>query len=165
MPPISHKKSNVMRLLESRGIPYQAYAYSTAIRSAAEVAPALGFPPHEVYKTLVVLPPRGRPLLVLIPGPGVLDLKRLAQVVGEKKLRMATQREAEEFTGLRVGGISALALLERGFQVYIDRAAEKLSAFVVSAGQRGMNVCLRVDDFVRLAKARFADASVEQENV
>jgi Cys-tRNA(Pro)/Cys-tRNA(Cys) deacylase len=165
MSPTSRKKSNVMRLLECRRMPYQVYTYATDLRSAEEVAPVLGFPPQEVYKTLVVLPPRGRPLLVLIPGPYVLDLKRLAQAIGEKKLRMATHREAEDLTGLQVGGISALALRDRGFQVYLERAAEKLSAFVVSAGQRGMNVCLRVDDFVRLTKARFVAASVDRENL
>jgi Cys-tRNA(Pro)/Cys-tRNA(Cys) deacylase len=78
MSPTSHKKSNVMRLLESRRIPYQVYTYATDIRSAEDIASVLGFPPHEVYKTLVVLPPQGRPLLALIPGPDVLDLKRLA---------------------------------------------------------------------------------------
>jgi Cys-tRNA(Pro)/Cys-tRNA(Cys) deacylase len=165
MSPTSHKKSNVMRLLESRRIPYQVYTYATDIRSAGDIASVLGFPPREVYKTLVVLPPQGRPLLVLIPGPYVLDLKRLAQAIGEKKLRMATHREAEELTGLQVGGISALTLLDGGFQVYLDRSAENLSAFVVSAGQRGMNLRMRVDDFVRLTKARFVEASVVRENV
>jgi Cys-tRNA(Pro)/Cys-tRNA(Cys) deacylase len=165
MSPISHKKSHVMRLLESRRIPYQVYTYATDIRSAEEVAPALGFPRYEVYKTLVVLPPRGKPLLVLIPGPHVLDLKRLAQAVGAKKLRMATHREAEALTGLQVGGISALALLDRGFRTYLDRSAEPLPAFVVSAGQRGVNLRLQVDDFVRLTTARFVEASVDRENV
>jgi Cys-tRNA(Pro)/Cys-tRNA(Cys) deacylase len=165
MSPTSHKKSNVMRLLESRRVPYQVYTYSTDIRSAEEVAPVLGFPALEAYKTLVVLPPQGRPLLVLIPGPYVLDLKRLARAVGAKKLRMATHREAEELTGLQVGGISALALLDRGFQVYLDRSAQTLSAFAVSAGQRGMNLRLRVDDFVSLTEARFVEASVDREDV
>jgi Cys-tRNA(Pro)/Cys-tRNA(Cys) deacylase len=165
MPPLSHRKSKVMRLLESRRVPYQVYTYSTDMRSAEAVAPVLGVPPPEVYKTLVGLPPRGRPMLGLIAGPYVLDLKRLAQAIGERKLRMATHREAEDLTGLQVGGISALALLDRGFQVYLDRSAAKLSAFVVSAGQRGMNLRLRVDDFVRLTKARFVAAAVGRENV
>jgi Cys-tRNA(Pro)/Cys-tRNA(Cys) deacylase len=78
---------------------------------------------------------------------------------------MATHREAEELTGLQVGGISALTLLDGGFQVYLNRSAENLSAFVVSAGQRGMNLRMRVDDFVRLTKARFVEASVARENV
>src|SRR5919108_3016255 len=148
------KKSNVIRMLESRHISCQAYTYATDIRSAEDVAQALGVPAHEVYKTLVVLPPRGKPLLVIIPGPWALDLKRLAQALGEKRLRMATHQEAEELTGLQVGGISALALLDRGFRVYVEQAARALTEFVVSAGQRGMNLRLRIDDFMRLTKAR-----------
>jgi Cys-tRNA(Pro)/Cys-tRNA(Cys) deacylase len=158
-------KPNVIRLLEARQIPYQAYTYAPDIRSAADVAQVLGVPGREVYKTLVVLPPRGKPLLVLIPGSCALDLKRLAQALGEKKLRMATHREAEELTGLRVGGISALALLDRGFQVYVDRAAQGLTEFVVSAGQRGIKLRVRIDDFVCLTKAQFVEAAVDREDV
>jgi Cys-tRNA(Pro)/Cys-tRNA(Cys) deacylase len=72
---------------------------------------------------------------------------------------MATRREAEELTGLQVGGISALALLDRGFQVYIDQVAQTITAFVVSAGQRGRNLRLRVDDFMAVTNARFVEAS------
>lgn len=159
------KKSNVIRLLEVRQIPYQAYTYAPDIRSAEDVAQVIGMPAREVYKTLVVLPLRGKPLLVIIPGSCALDLKRLAQSLGEKKLRMAAHKEAEQLTGLQVGGISALALLDRGFQVYVDGAAQALTEFVVSAGQRGMNLRLRIDDFVRLTKARFVEAAVDREDV
>jgi Cys-tRNA(Pro)/Cys-tRNA(Cys) deacylase len=157
------KKSNVLRWLESRHIPYQAYMYATDTRSAEDVADVLGLPTREVYKTLVVLPPHGKPLLIIIPGPSALDLKRLAQAPGIKSLRMATHREAEELTGLQVGGISALALLDRGFQVYVDRAAQRLTTLVVSAGQRGMNIRLRVDDFMRVTQAGFVDASIDRD--
>jgi len=136
--------------------------YATAIRSAEEVAHVLGIPASEVYKTLVVLPSHGKPLLMTIPGPRALDLKRLTQGLGTKKLRMATEREAEELTGFQVGSISALALLDRGFLVYVDQAAQTLTAFVVSAGQRGTNVRLRIDDFMRVTPAKFVDASVNR---
>jgi Cys-tRNA(Pro)/Cys-tRNA(Cys) deacylase len=157
----SPKKSNVMRLLEARHIPYQAYTYSAEIRSAEDVAQVLGVPAHQVLKTLVVLPTRGKPLLVIIPGPCALDLKRLAHALGEKRLRMATQKEAEALTGLQVGGISALALLDRGFRIYVDRAAAGLAAVIVSAGQRGMNLRLRTADFVRVTQARLVAAAVD----
>jgi Cys-tRNA(Pro)/Cys-tRNA(Cys) deacylase len=74
---------------------------------------------------------------------------------------MATQREAEALTGLQVGGISALALLDRGFRVYVDQVAQTITAFVVSAGQQGMNLRLCVDDFMRVTKARFIEASID----
>ena len=102
----------------------------------------------------------GKPLLMIIPGPWELDLKGLAQALGTKELRMATQREAEALTGLQGGGISALALLGRSFQVYVEQSAQSLTTFVVSAGQRGINVWLRVSDFMSMTHAKFADAAV-----
>jgi Cys-tRNA(Pro)/Cys-tRNA(Cys) deacylase len=156
-------KSNVLRLLAARKVPYEALTYSEEIHSAEGAAEAMGVPPHQVYKTLVVLRERGRPLLVLVPAGRQLDLRRLARSVGEKKLHMATQREAEAFTGLLVGGISALALTSRGFQVYVDASAADLDEFYVSAGRRGLNVRLPVASFLQLTAARLVVAAAEEE--
>ncbi|MGC8879210.1 MAG: aminoacyl-tRNA deacylase [Anaerolineae bacterium] len=155
----SKDKTNALRILEAHGIPYQLFTFSPEIHSAIEVAQALGLPPHEVYKTLVVLRPQGRPLLVMIAGDRELDLKRVAAAVGEKRLRMATQREAEALTGLQVGGISALALLGRPFDVFIDCSALALQHIVVSAGRRGMNVRLAMDDLLRVTRAHVIEAT------
>jgi prolyl-tRNA editing enzyme YbaK/EbsC (Cys-tRNA(Pro) deacylase) len=59
----------------------QTHTYATDIRSAHDVAHVLGIPAYAVYQTLVVLPPHGKPLLMIIPGPWALDLKRLAQAL------------------------------------------------------------------------------------
>ncbi|MCS7259561.1 MAG: aminoacyl-tRNA deacylase [Anaerolineae bacterium] len=155
-------KTNALRLLGVHRVPYQLFTVPPEIHSATEVAQALGLPPHEVYKTPVVLRPQGRPLLVMVAGDRELDLKRVAAAVGEKKVRMATQRKAEALTGLQVGGISALALLDRPFDVCIDRAAQALSHIVVSAGKRGMNVRVAVDDLVRLTRARVIAATASE---
>jgi Cys-tRNA(Pro)/Cys-tRNA(Cys) deacylase len=69
---------------------------------------------------------------------------------------MATQKEAESLTGLLVGGIGALALLNRGFEIWIDPAAQAHERICVNAGQRGINLELRVDDLVRVTSARWA---------
>jgi len=157
-------KNNVLRLLEARKVAYQAFSYSEEIHSAEEAAEAMGVPPEQVYKTLVVLRERGRPLLVMVPGGRQLDLRLLARALGEKKLRMATQREAEELTGLLVGGISALALLNKGFQVCIDASARRHEQVHVSAGQRGLNVRLSVADLIRLTGARVVEAVAETQS-
>lgn len=146
-----------MRVLDAQKIAYEAKFYSDEIHSAIEAAEALGVPPVHVFKTLVVMPEseKGRPLLVVVPGTQELDLKLLGQQpeVGEKKLRMATQREAEGLTGLLVGGISALALLQKNFRVFIDRSALELDQMYVNGGQRGVNVRLAPTDFIRVTKA------------
>ena len=150
------QRTNSMRLLESRRVPYTAHYFSPSIHSADGVAEALGVPAAQVFKTLVALPQRGKPLLAIVPGDRELDLKALAKAAGDKKVHMATQKEAEALTGLQVGGISALALLDKGFRVFLDASAEGFDTILVSAGERGINLQLPVADLVRLTRARLA---------
>lgn len=153
-------KTNAARMLEARGIAYRATVYdpSGAFHSADEAAELLGAPAEAVYKTLVVLREtirRERPLLVLVPSRAQLDLKLLARGLGEKKVRMATQREAEGLTGLQVGGISALAVRPGAFDVYLDESARARETIHVSAGVRGVDFELRVTDLVAVTGARW----------
>ena len=155
------KKLNSLRLLETHGIAHEVRHFPETVLTATGVAEYLGMPAAQVYKTLVVLPLHGKPLLVMLAGNRELHLKRLAQALGEKKLRMATQKEAEALTGLKVGGISALALRHRGFRVYLDQAAADLDAILVSAGQRGVDVRLKVADLLRATGAVFVEATAD----
>jgi Cys-tRNA(Pro)/Cys-tRNA(Cys) deacylase len=154
-------KTLAMRILEGRKVRFDVIAFPETIHDALGVAEYAGVQPSLVFKTLVVLAPdRGaRPMLILIPGGMTLDLRRAAEKLGFKRLQMASQAEAERLTGLKVGGISALSLLSKGFAVHLDRSAESLASIVVSAGQRGLNVRLRVEDFRRLTGAAWLDAA------
>ncbi|MGE5262247.1 MAG: YbaK/EbsC family protein [Acidobacteriota bacterium] len=157
-------KLNSMRLLESRKIPYVAKTYDTSgeFHSATDAAHLLGAPVQSVYKTLVILrelPKKGKPVLVMIASEREVDLKHLARSLHEKKLRMATQREAESLTGLQVGGISALALMNRGFEICIDEPALTLEQIHISAGQRGIDLQLAVRDLIDLTRARVVRAT------
>jgi Cys-tRNA(Pro)/Cys-tRNA(Cys) deacylase len=151
-------KNNVTRLLDSRRIAYQIFTfdYDAGVDSAVKVADAIGIPAEQVFKTLVVEPedPNRKPLLVVIPGPDNLDLKRLARTARLKKARMATHGRAEALTGLQTGGISPLALINKGFDVYLDAQAEAFERIAVSAGERGANVLLPVADLIKLTRAR-----------
>ena len=146
-------KTLAMRVLDGQKVPYEVLRFSPEIHSTGGVAGALGLLPEEVYKTLVVVRPLGKPLLVMVPADRELDLKRLARAVREKKLKMASHREAEALTGLQVGGISALALLNKGFQICILREAQALRHIVVSAGRRGVDLRLAVEDLISVTGA------------
>jgi Cys-tRNA(Pro)/Cys-tRNA(Cys) deacylase len=153
------EKLNSMRILEQHKVDYQVRDFPDAIHSADGVADYFGLPREMVYKTLVVLPPQGKPMLVLVAGNRELDLKTLAKNVGQKKVQMATKKEAESLTGLQTGGISALALLHKNFQVYIDQPVLELERVLVSAGKRGVNLELLVQDLIRITKAKVIEAS------
>jgi Cys-tRNA(Pro)/Cys-tRNA(Cys) deacylase len=148
-----------MRLLDQRRVTYEPFYYDPAIHSAVEVAEALGVPADRVYKTLVMLRGRGRPLLVMVPGSTEVDPRRLAQSLGEKSVQMAPKRDAERLTGLLVGGIGALALLHKPFEVCIDRAALAHDWILVNGGRRGVNLKIAVKDLIDLTRARPVEAA------
>ena len=154
-------KTNAMRVLDARNISYTALTYDDAVKSGQGVSDALGVPLTQVFKTLVVMRERGRPIIAMVPSDRELDLKKTAAAVGEKRVRMATQREAESKTGLLVGGIGALALLDKPFDVYLDASAQQFEEILVNGGQRGVNLKLRVSDLVAVTKAQVADVSTK----
>jgi len=155
-------KNNVTRLLDSRKVAYSTNEYDgSTFHSADEVAQLIGVPVEQVYKTIVVLreDKTRKPLLVLVAAPHEIDLKKLAASLGEKKLRIAKHDEAEKLTGLQVGGISALALLNKPFEVCLDRSALNLEHIHLSGGQRGLDVQLGVKDLLALTKATVVEAT------
>jgi Cys-tRNA(Pro)/Cys-tRNA(Cys) deacylase len=156
-------KTNAARRLEALGIAHRVTIYDPAgaFHGADEAAALLGAPAATVYKTLVVLrdaPARGKPLLVLVPSDREVNLRRLATGLGEKRLRMATRREAEALTGLRVGGISALAIRRGTFEVLVDDSAGAQGRIHVSAGTRGVDLELSVADLLTVTGARLIGA-------
>ena len=148
-------KNNVTRILDSHGISYQAFELPPEKLGALEVANILGVAPELVYKTIVVSrEARGKPILALVPGHSELDLKALARVLGEKKVYLATHKQAEQLTGLKTGGISPLALINRGFQVVVDISAKSLSEIYLSGGQRGLNIRIPPEALITLTNAK-----------
>ncbi len=152
-------KTNAMRVLDARKIDYTGLEYDPAIHSDHGVSEALSVPAAQVFKTLVVMRERGRSILVMVPSDRELDLKKMAAAVGEKRVRMASQREAESKTGLLVGGIGVLALLDKGFDVYLDAAAQQFDQILVNGGQRGINLQLKVSDLIDVTRAKIADVT------
>ena len=153
------KKLNSMRVLDSEGVSYDVLDFPDSIHTAQDVAQYVGVTASEVYKTLVLMTAKRTPLLIMVPADHDLQVKRLAQVIGDKKLRMATHKEAEAVTGLKVGGISSLALRHRRFPIYIAHTATDLDHLLVSAGQRGVNLRLKVADLMRVTGAIAVDVT------
>lgn len=152
--------NNVTRFLDSRKIPYTAFELPVEKIGALETAQMLGVSPSLIYKTIVIQREKtGKAVLAVIPGDHEVNLKSLAAVLGEKKLKLPTQREAEQLTGLQAGGISPLALLNKGFQMVVSNEALNHDEIHISGGQRGLNIRLPVDRLLDLTHARTAAIS------
>ncbi len=147
--------NNITRLLDAKKVPYAAFELPAEKLGAVETARVLNVPLDQVFKTIVVTrEAKGKPILAVIPGSAEVDIKLLAKSLDEKKLHLPTEREAELLTGLQAGGISPLALINKGFQVVIDSSASEFREIHISGGRRGLNIRLPVEALVTLTNAR-----------
>lgn len=146
--------NNVTRFLDSKKIAYTAFELPSEKAGAARTAEILKVPLHQIFKTIVLRRDKpGKAILAVVPGDQTVDLKRVAQALNEKKVYLTTQNEAEQLTGLLAGGISPLALMNKGFQVVLDESAMEFDEIHISGGQRGLNLRLKVSDLILLTQA------------
>ncbi len=139
------------------GLPYSLHRYHHDQRAGSygvEAATALGVPPSQVFKTLVVAVD-GQLVTAVVPVAGQLNLKALADAVGGKKGEMANTAVAERATGYIVGGISPIAQ-RKPLPVVLDSSAAGLEAIYCSAGQRGLQVKLTPEDLILATGAKLA---------
>lgn len=151
--------NNVTRFLDAHHVSYTAHELPAEKLGALNTAHLLNVPEEQVFKTIVTKREKGKPVLVVIPGTRVVDLKLLASFLGEKKMHLPTEREAEQMTGLQAGGISPLALIQKGFQVVIDASSNDFEEIHISGGQRGLSIQLRTADLITLVNAKVGNVS------
>ena len=151
------EKTNVMRLLDGRKIPYEARSYEPdPTMSGEEIARLLNEDPEKVYKTLVTEGKPGRHYVFVIPVNTELNLKKAAAAAGEKSVSMIPQRDLLPLTGYVHGGCSPIGMKKR-FPSFIHESASSLSRIFVSAGRVGCQAELAPADLIRVAELRPAD--------
>ena len=158
MKPVAATKTNAARLLDSLGIAYELRAYEIDPEdlSAPSVARKIGMPVEQVFKTLLTASTAGEHFFAIVPGDAELDLKKLAQVAGVKKLELAPLKLVEPLTGYIRGGVTVLAA-RKSFPAFADETIELFDQISVSAGQRGLQLVLARADYLRASEAVVAD--------
>jgi Cys-tRNA(Pro)/Cys-tRNA(Cys) deacylase len=151
-------KTNAARILDAAGVRYELREYEVDEEhlAAQEVAIAIGMPPEQVFKTLVVRGDRTGVLLAAIPANGELDLKALAHASGNKKIELVPVREVLGLTGYVRGGVSPVGT-KKAYTVYLDETASLWDLISVSAGVRGCQIILAPDDLIRVTGAISCD--------
>jgi Cys-tRNA(Pro)/Cys-tRNA(Cys) deacylase len=143
--------------LDKAGVVYDlaTYLYDPSADSIGlAAAHALGVPPSEVLKTLIVKAD-GRPACVVLASDREVSMKKLAAALGAKACEMAPVPEAERITGYRVGGVSPFGQ-KKSLPTVLDAGAAALSAAFVNGGQRGLQARLAPADLVRVLGATVA---------
>ena len=146
-------KTNAMRLLESHGVTFQTREYDVDPEdlSAETVARKINLPIEQVFKTLLARGDRNGLCFAVIPGNTELDLKALAKGTGDRKIDLVAVKELQPLTGYIRGGCTALAA-KKDFPVFVDETAELFDVISISAGQRGLQLLVSPQDYLRVTK-------------
>lgn len=152
------KKTNAARILDDKKIEYELieYAVDEEHLDAIHVAQETGFPPEQVFKTLLVLGDKTGPVFACIPGNGELDLKAMAKASGNKRAELAPLKQLLPLTGYIRGGCSPLGA-KKNYAVYIDETAILWEKIAVSAGQRGLQIFVAPEDLLSATGGVFAE--------
>lgn len=152
-------KTNVMRLLEQKKIPYQMHDYTQSGAIAGEdVARVLGENPDEVFKTLVTIGKSKQNYVFLVPVNKELNLKKAASAVGEKSIEMIKSKDLLGLTGYVHGGCSPIGM-KKQFPTVVHNTAEAMENILFSGGKIGIQVELKTEDFKKIINFKFADVA------
>ncbi|MEQ1289753.1 Cys-tRNA(Pro) deacylase [Acinetobacter johnsonii] len=146
------------KLLKANKIDFSIHEYehdANAKSFGLEAAEKLNLRVEEVFKTLLVTDEKNY-FVAILPVHHHLNLKKVAQAVGAKKLKMSDPKDAERLTGYLVGGISPVGQKKR-LKTVIDQSAVQLEKLYVSGGKRGLDIGLKPQDLAKVLSATFAD--------
>lgn len=151
------EKTNVMRVLDGKKIPYTGHSYEPdATMSGEEIASILGEAPEKVFKTLVTQGKSGAHYVFVVPVREELDLKKAAKAAGEKAIAMIKQKELLPLTGYVHGGCSPIGM-KKPFPTFIHETATGLDKIFVSAGKVGYQIELAPADLLAVSGCKPAE--------
>ncbi|WP_010281969.1 Cys-tRNA(Pro) deacylase [Bacillus timonensis] len=151
-------KTNAIRILDSKNVPYKIYTYESndGKIDGVSVAQKVGLETKKVYKTLVVQGNNKDIFVFVIPVEDELDLKKCAKVAEVKKVEMVPVKDIQKHTGYIRGGCSPIGM-KKAYRTFIDEQAANLDSIIVSAGKIGMQVEVSVSDLTAVTAGQIVD--------
>ena len=151
-------KTNAVRLVERAGFPCreELYEFDENDLNGNHAAQAIGLPPEQVFKTLVVRGERTGINVFCIPVCCELDLKKAAKAAGDKSIEMLPVKDLLGVTGYIRGGCSPIGMRKK-YPTYIDETCVLFDEIAVSAGERGHQMLVPHEAILELANAVLSD--------
>ena len=145
-------------LLEKQKIKFEILSYEHDVNNGhygLEAVEKLNLNSDQVFKTLVLETHEGELIVAITPVSQQVNLKQLAKVAKTKKMALAAPQKVNASTGYILGGVSPIGQKKR-LKTYIHSSASEFEIIYVSAGKRGLELKLAIDDIAELTKATFA---------
>lgn len=153
-------KTNAMRILEQKSIPFRIQLYECdEFIDAVHIADRLGQDYECSFKTLVAAAKSGAHYVYVVPIAEELDLKKAAKAVGEKAVELIHVKELFPLTGYVRGGCTPIGMKKQFFTV-IDETAQLFDEIIISGGRIGAQILMNPLDLEKVIDCRFEDITL-----
>ena len=151
-------KTNAARLLDREKVKYTLVSYTVneADLSAIHIATELNEDIAQVFKTLVLHGEKSGYFVCVIPSGQEVDLKKAAKVSGNKKVDLIPMKDLLNVTGYIRGGCSPIGM-KKNFPTYIHSSCQEFDQIYISAGIRGLQLCINPNDLTSYTGAIISD--------
>ena len=157
------KKTNAMRILDSKRIEYSEIEYDASSGiSALDVAKSTGEDPSTIYKTLVTVSREKEHFVFVVPSEKELDLKKAATAAGTKNIEMIPQKELLPLTGYVHGGCSPVGM-KKEFKTFLDSSAKDKEYIFISGGKIGIQIKINPNDLVGAIDGKYFEISKDKD--
>lgn len=154
---MSKMRTHAVRALDEKGIPYRVMVHAHKAMDVEEAAAERGVSTRQIVKTLLLRDPGRRHVIALVRGDQRLSLKKLARIVGVKRLEMAPAADVPRITGYQIGAVAPLGLRRADVPIYADQHILEEPRVSVSAGRHDAGLELVTEDLLRAVDGRVAD--------
>ncbi|MCB8569166.1 Cys-tRNA(Pro) deacylase [Faecalibacillus faecis] len=151
-------KTNALRMLDKAKIPYsiKEYEYDEEHLDGRHVASQVDMDPNAIFKTLVLHDHHNEHLVCCVPVLEEIDLKKLAKLAGRKSVEMIHQKDLLSVMGYIRGGCSPVGM-KKQFPTYIDESILKVDEVAFSAGKRGYQMIVNVQQILTYLNVEVGD--------
>lgn len=158
---MKENKTIAEKLLDQKKIPHNSYTYpADDFMDGVSVAEYINKPMEQVFKTLVSTGNKGVRVF-MVPVAQELDLKKAAKASGQKYVEMLPQKDLLATTGYIKGGCSPIGMKKR-FPTFIDISADGFETVIFSAGRRGRQIEMGVNELKNLMGITSRDICKEE---
>lgn len=151
-------KTNAVRLVQQAGISCREifYDFDENDLNGNHAAQAIGFPPEQVFKTLVARGIKTGIHVFCIPVCCQLDLKKAAKAAADKSVELIPVKELLGLTGYIRGGCSPVGMKKK-YPTYFDETCQLYDEIAVSAGERGRQMIVPPEELAVFVNASLVD--------
>ncbi len=147
-------KTNAMRILDKKKIPYEVLQYECEeFIDGVQTARKTGVPPEQSFKTLVLQGKSRQYYVFVLPVAQEIQLKTAAKVAGEKSIEMIHVKDITAVTGYVRGGCSPLGM-KKQYPMFLHKSASGFERIYISGGRIGTTLCLSVQDLLAVTGGR-----------